>query len=283
MTKFTLSKDQLQDLIDENKYSVDPDKKFLSRCIDGRYENESGLPALAMPGGDAGELALLFATANTYGFSVKNEDAYKILTEIIGGEKNLGIHTDEHVSIQIQNSKLKIKNYNSKVKNDELVNSVLMGCGHIKQIGLDLEAYKLTNEQLTFIKTVTAQAVKKGAKQTSLRGEHMESAVVIIKGNWGIYPRYTFDTSSGNTLTEIFIYHASLANERRKLFAEKLLKQKAVELFDGLDADYLYQALSDVGENHLMETAKRLASGLSLYEVTFGNQGEQKIEEMGKV
>ena len=127
-------------------------------------------------------------------------------------------------------------------------------------MGLDLEAYKLTQEQLDLIKEAAVKAIKKGASQVVLRGDHMESAIVTIKGNWGIYPRYTFDTSTGNNLTEIFIYHASLANERRKLFAKKLMEQNAVELHTGLDADYLYQAISETGENHLMETAKRLAS-----------------------
>ena len=79
MTKFILNKEQIGELILQNKYQVDPEKKFVSRCIDGRYENKKDLSALAFPGADAGEMALILATANSYGFQVNLNKAYQSL------------------------------------------------------------------------------------------------------------------------------------------------------------------------------------------------------------
>jgi|GEM_PF-796966 len=280
MNKIILDKTQLHDLIFINKYQVTPKNRLISRCIDGRYDNkikdqkskiknkdqsakieEKQIPALAIPGADAGELALVMAAANNYGLEMDQKTVWQSLVEVVGGENNLRFHTDSHAE----------------------KNQALAGCGHIKQIRLDPKAYGLESDQVDFIKTKFQQAKNKGIKETVLHGEHGEGAVVMISGNWGVYPQYYLKDIDGNVPVQVFIYHRSLIDERHRLLARKLIENKAVVVPMGCGAQYLYEALSTVGEDHLLETAKRLAKGLPIYSVNFKDDGSFKIEEMETV
>jgi len=262
MNKIILDKTQLSILVFENRYEIDKKNKFLSRCIDGRYLNNKDLPALAFPGADAGELVLIIATANAYGFEVNPEKAYKSLVKVVGGEKNIQLHTDGH----------------------DKSGQALGGCGHIKQITLTPADYHLTDNETDFIKKKFSQAVKKGAKQAVLQGDHMEGAVVFISGNYGIYPQYLLKTESGGeTNVQIFEYHQSLVDERHQVLCSTWFHQKAVKLPKDCDEEYLFQAISEVAETHTLETAKRLAKGLPIYHVKFDKEGNFDIEELGNV
>ncbi|NCO88847.1 hypothetical protein AUK04_03750 [Candidatus Roizmanbacteria bacterium CG2_30_33_16] len=273
MNKIILDKNQLTEFILKSKYQVNKDLKLTSRCIDGRYDKQSRiqnlefripemqLPALAIPGADAGELALIFATINNYGLEMDEKKVWKTLVEVVGGEKNLQFHTDSHADKNI----------------------VLGGCGHMKQINIDSKAYGITSEQFSIINYQFSQAKKLGVVETDLHGDHQEAAVVMVRGNFGIYPQLEVETTTGKRNMQIFIYHQTLVDERHKILAKKLIENRAITAPFEFDEKYLYEALSETGENHLMETVKRLAVGLPIYQVTFKNNGEFKIEEMGKV
>lgn len=273
MNKIILNKQQTTELIEANKYKVNADKKFVSRCIDGRYENKSKIqmtndknkeeqmPAMAVPGADAGELALIFATANSYGFEVDAQKAWKSLVEVVGGEKNLQFHTDSHAEQK----------------------DALGGCGHIKLLGLDSSAYSLTDEQVAFVKNQFSQVKAAGISETKLQGDHQEGAVFIIRGNWGVYPQGAVETELGKRNVMVFMYHQTLSDARRKILASTLIKHKAVILPEKCDSEYLFTALCEMGENHLLETSKRLAKGLPIFSVAFTENGEYKVEEIGEV
>lgn len=270
MQKIILTKEQIYELVSKNRYPVDNKTKFSSRCIDGRYPNklksqisklkEINLPALAFPGADVGELALLYATANVYGFEIDGEKALKSLVEIIGGEKNFGLHTDHHADPK----------------------KVALGCGHWKQINLDPDAYKLKKDQIDFIQKKLQALKKKKVLEIILEGEHLEGAVLIVQGHWGVLPRHRLQFDVGVNAVQVFVYHQSLVDVRHRILAEKLIEKKATKLFNGCDEEYLYQVLSEMAENHLMETAKRLAKGLPIYAVKFEDDGGFDISEMGK-
>ncbi len=261
MKKINLVIDQIQELVAKNKYKVNENNKFLSRCIDGRYLTSNNLPPLATPGADAGELALVLATGNVYGFTVDVGKSFDLLTELVGGIKNINFHTDEHGDKKI----------------------VLSGCGHIKQMRLDPEAYNLEENQLKGLTKILTKAGKKGAKETVLQGEHLEAAIIQIKGNYSIYPRFLLETDEEKNEVEVFVYQSTLVDKRHRELAKKLIENKAVELFPGCDEEYLFEILSETTENHLIETAKRLAKGLPVYEINFSDDGSFTIEEMGKV
>lgn len=266
---------QIMDLVSSNRYKVEEKTKFLSRCIDGRYKdklkdqnskiktesNTAELPALAIPGADAGELALIFATANVYGFKVDEEKVLKSLIEIVGGEKNFSFHSDHHGDPKIPAS----------------------GCGHLKQMNFDLKSYNLEKEQMVFIRKSLSTLKKKGTEEIILEGEHLEGAVLQVKGRYGIYPRYFLEIEGGSTEVQVFVFHSTLVNQRHRMLVSTLLKNKAVKLSSGCDDEYLYEVLSETTENHLFETAKRLASGLPIYLVEFAEDGNFIIKEMGKI
>ena len=281
MKKIILSAELVRELIAKNRYKVDEKIKFLSRCIDGRYPTSSRLaglrgasqntqlPALAFPGGDVGELALIFATANSYGFEVDGEKAYKILIETIGGEKNFGIHSDHHAVPAGRQGD---------------ANKSASGCGHWKQINLDPQAYNIEKDQIDFIQKKLDDLKKnKKIKEIILEGEHLEGAVLLVKGSWGILPRYKIETDGGSQETQVFIYHQSLVDARHQVLASAWFKRKAVKLYNGCNKDYLYEALSEMAEYHLMETVRRLAKGLPIYTINFEDDGEFEIKEMGMV
>ncbi len=264
MNKTILSSKDINSLVKENRYKVNQKTWFLSRCIDGRYENKEDLEALALPGADLGEIMVILATCLTYGYDYDLEKIFQVLVEIVGGEENLRTHTDSHAD----------------------KNNYALGCGHFKQASTNQEGYDLGIEELKKIKKIFAEKLEKkyGEKTYQiLHGDHLEGAVLLLEGEWGVYPQYQLETKEGKKLVEVFVYHKSLVEKRRKLIAKKLLEKKAISFRDGENEEMLVGALNNVGENHLMETAKRLAKGLPIYRVVFQDNGDFKIEELGNV
>lgn len=258
MNKTILSLNDVHDLVQTNKYKVGTSKKFLSRCIDGRYKNSQDLAPQAFPGGDLGELALILAAARSYGFEIDREKAFKILIDLIGGEKNFGFHSDHH--------------------GDR--NSPASGCGHFKQMNLDPAAYNLEIEDLDFVKEKLAEVKKKGAEEVVLEGDHMERASLIIKGKWAVMTGYDLETDQGKKLAQVFIFNQTLTDEKHRELAKKLIGDKAVKFKLGEDEEYLYQAVSEMTENHLMETVKRLAPDLPIYQIEFDENGSFDIIQL---
>ncbi|MCL5091522.1 MAG: hypothetical protein M1342_01710 [Patescibacteria group bacterium] len=246
----------------DNQYLVSADTRFISRCIDGRYPNDSNLPALAVPGADAGELALVLATANSYALTANQEKIWQTLVEVVGGSANLRFHTDAHCA-----------------GTDKLLD----GCGHLRQMAVDLEAYNLTQSQFNFIGEKFNGLKKSERSITVLNGDHQEEGVLLIKGNRGIYPQHCWQADNQSVVTQVFVYHATLAEERRRRLSNLLVKNKAVIIPEGCDGNYLYGAIDDMGENHLMETLRRLAKGLPIYQVSFADADDFRVEEMGRI
>lgn len=261
MQKLILDKEHIRELVAGNAYIPDPKTRFISRCIDGRYPNDKGLPALAVPGADIGELALLLATANAFGFEIQEKAAFQALVDTVSGEENIRMHTDSHATSS----------------------EVASGCGHMRQISHTPSDYHLTEKQVASIKSMFEAAKKQKAHEVVLHGEHKEGAVVIVRGQYGLYPHYIFETEEGIQEGEMFIYHQTLADERHRVLAKKLIKGDIITLHDGCDEDYLYQVISHEAEEHLMTTAKRLAVGLPLYHVVFDTKGQGEVKEMGKI
>jgi hypothetical protein len=256
MTKIKLNSSQIQFLIKENSYEVDEKNKFFSRCIDGRYKNSPNLPALAIPGADLGELAMILAASNSFGFEVDKEKAFESLVEVVGGVKKFAYHTDSHHG------------------------GLALGCGHFGQMVKDFVAYNLQKKDIKFLEEKLKFLKKEGVLPTVLEGNHDEGAILIVKGNFGIFPRFIIETEEGQKEVSTFVYQKTLVDERHRILAKKLIEDKAVKLFDNLDEEYLYEVLSEEGEIHLLETLNRLASDLPLFEVIFDNSGRFSLKSL---
>lgn len=261
MKKTILNLTQISEFVFSNKYQVEETEIRKTRCIDGRYLGQD-LPAFAYPGADAGMLATVFATARTNGYDLDQEKAYSVISDLVGGEKNLQFHSDSHAHGDL----------------------ALTGCGHIKQMTLSPEAYDLTTDEVEFIKNKFTQAKKKEAHEIILQGDHQEGAVVFINGNWGIYPQGEVTMEIGEKQpAQIFIYHKTLASEYFRILTKELIAKKAIIFKDSETEEMLLTALLEVADIHLLETAKRLAKGLPIFDVKFEEDGQFKIEEMGSV
>jgi hypothetical protein len=260
MQKYTLSKTNLETVLFNNAYDVP--NPLLSRCIDGRYQNSNSLPALAIQGADAGELALIFSMANECGLTLDMDKAFQALVDTVGGVENLQFHTDSHAAQGV----------------------ALAGCGHIKQASQDMASYNLTEKQMAFIKEKFADLKKQGVQEVILEGDHQESAVVFVKGKFGVLPRFKLERENGGREGMMFVFHNTFVDARHHILAKKLLEMKALSLEGGLDEEYVYSTLSDACETHLMETAKRLAQGLPIFEVQFfETKNRFEVKEMGSV
>ncbi|MFA5136765.1 MAG: hypothetical protein WC489_05220 [Patescibacteria group bacterium] len=261
MQKILLSGEHIYSLVKENSYTIHENKELLSRCIDGRYEAEEDLPACALPGADPGQMMIVCGAAQSYGFEVIREKLFEVLCDVVGGIQNVQFHTDTHD------------------KSGELI----AGCGHISQVRQAPASYGLVQDDIDFMTASIAQARKSGARDYVLQGEHAEGAVVILRGNMGLYPRYELMIDKHPKQVQVFVHQQTLINKRHRVLAQRLIEHKAVKLVEGCDEGYLYEVLSDVCELHFLETAKRLAKGLPIYEVKFDNDGEFKVENLGNV
>ena len=255
--KIKLTLDQVEMIVAENKYDVGEDEP-VTRCIDGRYSAAQD-SALAYPGADLGELALMYATANHYAFEIDKDKALAVYLKLIGGPKQFAFHTDRHADTGVSAG----------------------GCGFMKSVHTEPKTYFLEPEDILTIDEQAQTMLKKGATQYVLEGDHREGAVLFVQGNYGIYPQYELQALHGVTTVQVFLYHNSLVNARHKELAKALIAAKAVQLPEKCDEEYLYQALSDVAEQHLMEIAGKLAKGLPIFRVTFEDDGTSKIQEEG--
>jgi hypothetical protein len=144
----------------------------------------------------------------------------------------------------------------------------------------DFVEYNLQKKDIQFLEEKLKFLKKEGVLPTVLEGNHDEGAILIVKGNFGIYPRFIIETEEGKKEVSTFVYQKTLVDERHRILAKKLIEDKAVKLFDNLDEEYLYEVLSEEGEIHLLETVNRLASDLPLYEVIFDDSGRFSLKSL---
>ncbi len=261
MNRKILSIDQIEDLVSANKYPIHPTVQFYSRCIEGGYENAGTTYPLAIAGADAGELAVLYASANLYGFTIDPEKAYSVFLEVIGGPEHFSLHSSGKPGESFSGE----------------------GCVHMRQIFKDYESYSLEKNQIEIISAQIKRTIKNGAEEIILKSVNQEGAVLQVQGEWGLYPQFRLSTLEGTQPVQVYIFHKTLADRRHRELAKQLIGKKAVELFNGLDEEYLYQVISSTTEDHFFETMKRIGSGLPMYEVNFEVNGSFAIKELGNV
>ncbi len=250
LNRILLNKDQVYELVTNTIYVPQEKEKYRSRCISGRYTNHPKLPALAIPGGDIGELALLYAAATAYSFEIDYKKAFKVIADIVGGVEHLSYH---------------------------------IPCSHITEVIKEPLAYSLQPDQLVTLTEQLDEIKKAHANEFESPANHMEGAVLMIKGEFGVLPHSVVKTELADAGVQVYIYHRTLGDQRRRLIAQKLLEEKAVTLLDGLDEEYLYEVLTDTGDTHLFETIKRIASGLPMFLVDITSPSHIKIEELETV
>lgn len=238
MITVSFDKKLLHDYVAENRFKPGAETKSLSRCSDDFHEIKKKQTALTIPGGDAGDLAILYAAANVYGFEVDTEKASTVM-------KNIGKGHEHSPS-----------------------------CSHLNFLFEDPKAYNLEKDQLD-----------KLPRQTNSRKpeKSVPGACVQITGPYGVYPQGLVEIDGHEQLVRIFSFHQSAIDARHRVIAHEMIEEEAVKLLPGLDEEYLYEVVSEMTEDHIYETARRLAKGVPLYEVRFEEDGGYKIEERGVI
>jgi len=141
----------------------------------------------------------------------------------------------------------------------------------------------LKKDQVDFIEIKVKNSIILGAEDEVLFGEHLRGAILQIRGDYGIYPAYAIDTNTGKKRAEFFEFHETLVENRHRILAAKLVKDKAVKLYEGCDEEYLYEALSETTDRHFYETLKQLGKDLSIYQIDFDENGDFKVIDLTNI
>ncbi|MFH1827392.1 MAG: hypothetical protein ABH812_03120 [bacterium] len=227
----------IRTFVETNNYLVE--NEVLSRCIDGRYIGEDGLPVLAIPGADIGQVGMLFAAANESGVKLDPEKAFSALVDTVGGVENIRIHTDSHNK-----------------------DGIAAGCGYFGQIKRKPWLFGITIDQVDIIEQGFEKLVEQGANQIVLEGDHQEEGVLIVRGDRSVKPNGKY-----------FIHHDTLIDKRNKLLITSLqkndqfLNRKFVDELAEIPVRHLRKIIE------ILTKRKEMPRGLSFHGIDFKADG----------
>lgn len=226
-----------------------------SRCVDGRYEGGEDIPLKAKPGGDAGDLMVVFGALNKLKLSMENSQVLEIVNDSIGGESNFQFHTDEHA--------------------ENAHDGVGMGCGHLRRSGQEPDAYGVTPEQMSFIMAELPKLLALGAHQEILKGHHAESAVMVVESEYyGLKP--LIHTPEG--IREAFIYHKTMHEQQMDKLA-RMVHEKLAAAGVVIESEVISKAMDESFAEQLGATLFRFARGLPVFTVEIDEQGAVAVKQ----
>lgn len=239
--------------VDAAKYEV-TEHNQLARCVDGRYQNLENFPAIAKPGGDAGDVLAAFAALNRLNLDIDPGRVIDLVVSVAGGNKNFSFHTDQHAE------------HDSGVPG--------MGCGHLKQAQLDPDSYLVKPSQIDFIFNQLPHLLEQGARQEVLQGDHQEQAVVVVDSqNFSIKPLLG---SGSEEIQEVFVYQKTLHEQQLSKLAQ-LLQETILETGQVVEQQDVLVALHESFQQQLGQTLQRLAKDLPVYQVSINELGEVSL------
>jgi hypothetical protein len=184
----------------------------------------------------------IVAANESFQLGLTDEAIEKIILATTGGYEDFHIHSDTHHE------------------------KSALGCGHIREAFRDPAPYELTDASIAFLKNFLQRFEKKGGKIILLDGEHKEGAVMVVKGsNWSIAPD-----------GKMFVYHKTLDDERRRRIARLIVSH----IPPGISADYIYDMLTTIADTQRMETVRRLAGDLPIYQAQFTKDGAYTVSRL---
>lgn len=239
--------------VSKNRFEVPVDERFIARCIDGRYPHANGVAPLAYPGADVGQMLVVMAAAQTYGFGVTAHAVFDVLKKLEGGVGRIHDHTDElHTA------------------------SYCAGCGHVQLVRKYPDLYGLTPASCDEVLDVFSHMVHPDV----LQGVHHEQAVIVLSESerWSVY-------SQDDSLS-VFIVHKALIDARHRALAKIMVGSGILTVptsQNKMDEETMYEYLSAVFDDHLIATTAHLAHGLPQFIAKFTDGGEVVISDGGVV
>lgn len=239
--KHYLNSSQVEEYVAKTRYLYDG-SQFVSRCSDGSHENIQTLPALALPGGDLGQMVILFAAAKVYGLQFDIERALEELIDIIGGAKKFSFSNIPTHSADI--------------------------CQYLHYLILQPNKFNLLKEELTLlINTLKSKNIVVNTLNVHNSKQNYFNACIIYEGNEGIFPTYRFSSLNGKFDSRIFLVHRTFINQRNHLISKLLYNKKIVKIHEKLDSNYLYEVISEITDEHLFEILNLIDNQIPIFSV----------------
>jgi hypothetical protein len=248
-----MNEEQVREFAEANKFFITEGSKK-SRCVDGRYDGLEDFPAIAKPGGDAGDVMTAFGALNAMNLELDNEKVLEAVIEAVGGNENFRFHTDDHA------------------EHDHA--GAGMGCGHLKRAALEPDDYGLKQKQIDFIVKQLPHLIESGAHQEVLHGDHAEKAVVVVDSEgYGLKP--LLQTEGG--LEETFVYQKTLHQAQLDVLARKL-QERLAEAGIPIEETEIRTSMDAAFAKQLGATLQRLAKGLPIYTVKIDSEGAVEVQ-----
>ncbi len=268
--KKNLSPAEAEAFVLEAAYEIG-DRPVLSCCVDGRYDGADAEAApLARAGADAGDMLIAIAALRRLQAENKlalednflRQSSIQAAIRAAGGAKNFRLHTDDH-------------HLRGGSSDDVLPESLTArGCGHLGQAEKDPAAYGLSAEDVKAVFGALTNLKEEGAEEVVLSGGHGEGAVFVVKAK-SLGLRHAVNGR------QAFVFHEARHDERLDLLAEELLSLPQLRE-TGLSAEELTGAMRQSSGDQTMETLRRLAKGLPIYEVS-EEGGKPRAQSAGQV
>lgn len=199
--------------------------------------------ALSLPGADAGELTSLLAAGNEYGFNVNMAKAKSTIESLVGPQ-NFSVHSSH--------------------------------CAYFHHLLKEPNKFGIHQDDEQELKNTLRVAETSGPS-------YPMAAVLFITGNFGISPLYLYEFEGKGRTVQVLVYHQSLAKVRHRLMAKELIASEAVSLYNGLDAEYLYEVWDAEMEEQFYLHAGLVAQTAPIFEVNFKEDGTYKLVDLGFV
>jgi rhodanese-related sulfurtransferase len=258
-------------------------------CVDGR----DGHAVLGTPGGDAGELLLaLGAIAALRPTPLTGADIRVALSRVLDHIGRFYMHTDRHALAHLAQV-LRDDARFTEVPSDEallawlrrpprdlepalvqhLTEPANVGCGHLRLALSDAATYGLDDGLVQQVLTAIVQAWWRGepVDVVGLEGEHEEQAILSVEVE-GVLRPWTQVPMVAPRLggRQVFVHHPQVTSWLREQLAGVLAADRAL-VPAGEEA--LRQEMQALGARQLEATLGRLAEGLPVFDVRFGEGG----------
>jgi hypothetical protein len=237
-----------------------------SRCLDGRYKPGAGV--IAMPGADAGLLAIaLAATGSKPSFGAAElspADVCAIVYESIGGAHNFSYHTD------------RVSSSNDATRFD--------GCSHCRLLATKpalFGPFALDARRVAAMRAALAALERQHVKPDILRGGHDECAVLVVSNvrdthaceplapeelrrAAGLWVLDNYAVLRGVGRRRAFVYQRDLVECRTDDLATGFAKALSLRREGAVDLRWL---LRRIAASHFNCTIRHLAPRLPFYNV----------------
>ena len=277
-------------------------------CIDGRDFSA----IVGAPGGDTGQLALLFgAYERLSGKVLSRAQINELFRRRLDAFGHFSLHSDVHADHRLHAALLddaRIEAYREALELPEewevfleappqeirpalleyLIDPAYVGCGHLRLMIENSETYGIRRALVEDLLRVFFEHRWHRAPECEydvLAGGHAEGAVVNVHVTEDLraYSRVPLVCPSLEG-QQVFVNHPDVANYLRGKLVDWLCTQG--DLLEGWGTEgrnELLDAIEGLRGHQLQQTLSHLAAGLPLFDATVSRQGVVEVRESGRV